>query len=83
MKVRVFGDTAVVTGNDDEVNEEGGKNSNSHYVLDRCVCEALWKVVGLSVANRGDKVVRSHLANPTVIRRPMLPWSSGHAKRKI
>lgn len=32
MKVRVFGDTAVVTGNDDEVNEEGGKNSNSHYV---------------------------------------------------
>jgi ketosteroid isomerase-like protein len=32
MKVRVFGDTAVVTGNDDEVNEEGGKNSNSHYI---------------------------------------------------
>ena len=32
MKVRVFGDTAVVTGSDDEVSEEGEKNSNSHYV---------------------------------------------------
>jgi len=32
MKVRIFGDTAVVTGSDDEVSEEGGTNSNSHYV---------------------------------------------------
>lgn len=32
MKVRVLGDTAVVTGSDDEVSQEGGKNSSSHYV---------------------------------------------------
>jgi ketosteroid isomerase-like protein len=32
MKVRVFGDTAVVTGTNDEVNMEGGKKSIDHYV---------------------------------------------------
>jgi ketosteroid isomerase-like protein len=32
MKVRVFGDTAVVTGTDDEVSTEDGKKSNNHYV---------------------------------------------------
>lgn len=32
MKVRVFGNTAVVTGTDDEVTVEGGKESNDHYV---------------------------------------------------
>src|ERR1700688_2292811 len=32
MKVRVFGDTAVVTGTDDEVTTEGGKRSSNHYV---------------------------------------------------
>jgi ketosteroid isomerase-like protein len=32
MKVRVFGDTAVVTGTDDEVTTEGGKKSSNHYV---------------------------------------------------
>jgi ketosteroid isomerase-like protein len=32
MKVRVFGDTAVVTGTDDEVTTEGGKKSSDHYV---------------------------------------------------
>ena len=32
MKVRVFGDTAVVTGTDDEVTMEGGKKSSGHYV---------------------------------------------------
>jgi ketosteroid isomerase-like protein len=32
MKVRVFGDTAVVTGTDDEVTVEGGKKSSDHYV---------------------------------------------------
>lgn len=31
MKVRVFGDTAVVTGTDDEVNMKDGKKSSSHY----------------------------------------------------
>jgi ketosteroid isomerase-like protein len=31
MKVRVFGDTAVVTGTDDEVTMEGGKKSTVHY----------------------------------------------------
>jgi ketosteroid isomerase-like protein len=32
MKVRVFGDTAVVTGTDDEVIMESGKKSTDHYV---------------------------------------------------
>jgi ketosteroid isomerase-like protein len=32
MKVRVFGDTAVVTGTDDEITVEGGKESRDHYV---------------------------------------------------
>jgi ketosteroid isomerase-like protein len=32
MKVRVFGDTAVVTGTDDEVTMEGGKKSTYHYI---------------------------------------------------
>ncbi len=32
MKVRVFGNTAVVTGSDDEVSEESGKTFSSHYV---------------------------------------------------
>ena len=32
MKVRVFGDTAVVTGTDDEISMEDGKKSTDHYV---------------------------------------------------
>jgi len=32
MKVRVFGDTAVVTGTDDEITLEDGKKSSDHYV---------------------------------------------------
>jgi ketosteroid isomerase-like protein len=32
MKVRVFGDTAVVTGTDDEMTAEGSKESSDHYV---------------------------------------------------
>jgi uncharacterized protein (TIGR02246 family) len=32
MKVRVFGDTAVVTGTDDETTIEDGKKSTDHYV---------------------------------------------------
>ena len=32
MKVRVFGDTAVVTGTDDEITMEGGKKTSDHYV---------------------------------------------------
>ncbi|MGA8216310.1 MAG: nuclear transport factor 2 family protein [Candidatus Sulfotelmatobacter sp.] len=32
MKVRVFGDTAVVTGTDDETTLEHGKKSSDHYV---------------------------------------------------
>jgi uncharacterized protein (TIGR02246 family) len=32
MKVRVFGDTAVVTGTDDEVTTTDGKKSSDHYV---------------------------------------------------
>lgn len=32
MKVRVFGDTAVVTGTDDETTLEDGKASANHYV---------------------------------------------------
>lgn len=32
MKVRVFGDTAVVTGTDDEVTTKDGKKSSDHYV---------------------------------------------------
>ena len=32
MKVRVFGDTAVVTGTDDEITVEAGKESRDHYV---------------------------------------------------
>jgi|SRR5579864_5685502 len=32
MKVRVFGNAAVVTGTDDEVTEENGKKSVEHYV---------------------------------------------------
>ena len=32
MKVRVFGDTAVVTGTDDETTVEDGKKSTDHYV---------------------------------------------------
>lgn len=32
MNVRVFGDTAVVTGTDDEVTVENGKKSSEHYV---------------------------------------------------
>ncbi|MFZ0769995.1 MAG: nuclear transport factor 2 family protein [Candidatus Sulfotelmatobacter sp.] len=31
MKVRVFGDTAVVTGTDDEITREDGKESSGHY----------------------------------------------------
>ncbi len=31
MKVRVFGDTAVVTGTDDEIIMEAGKKSSDHY----------------------------------------------------
>jgi ketosteroid isomerase-like protein len=32
MKVRVFGDTAVVTGTDDETTVQDGKKSSDHYV---------------------------------------------------
>jgi len=32
MKVRVFGDAAVVTGTDDEITVEGSKESSDHYV---------------------------------------------------
>jgi ketosteroid isomerase-like protein len=32
MKVRVFGDTAVVTGTDNEITIESGKKSSDHYV---------------------------------------------------
>ena len=32
MKVRVFGDAAVVTGTDDETSMEDGKQSTHHYV---------------------------------------------------
>ena len=32
MKVRVFGDTAVVTGSDDEIAIQDGKQSSKHYV---------------------------------------------------
>jgi ketosteroid isomerase-like protein len=32
MKVRIFGDTAIVTGNDDESSMEGGRKSTYHYV---------------------------------------------------
>lgn len=32
MKVRVFGDTAVVTGSDDEIIMKDGKKSSGHYV---------------------------------------------------
>lgn len=32
VNVRVFGDTAVVTGSDDEVTVEGGKEVAGHYV---------------------------------------------------
>jgi hypothetical protein len=32
MKVRVFGDTAVVTGTDDEVTMESAEKSTDHYV---------------------------------------------------
>ena len=32
MKVRVFGDTAVVTGTDDETTMKDGKKSTDHYV---------------------------------------------------
>jgi ketosteroid isomerase-like protein len=32
MKVRVFGDTAVVTGSDDEITMKDGKKSTDHYV---------------------------------------------------
>jgi ketosteroid isomerase-like protein len=32
MKVRVFGDAAVVTGTDDEVSVTDGKKSTEHYV---------------------------------------------------
>jgi uncharacterized protein (TIGR02246 family) len=32
MKVRVFGDTAVVTGTDDEITLKDGKKSSDHYV---------------------------------------------------
>jgi ketosteroid isomerase-like protein len=31
MRVRVFGDTAVVTGTDDEITMEDGKKSSDHY----------------------------------------------------
>ena len=31
MKVRVFGDTAVVTGTDDEITMKAGKKSGDHY----------------------------------------------------
>ena len=32
MRVRVFGDTAVVTGTDDEITLKEGKKSSDHYV---------------------------------------------------
>jgi ketosteroid isomerase-like protein len=32
MKVRVFGDTAIVTGTDDEITMQDGKESSEHYV---------------------------------------------------
>jgi ketosteroid isomerase-like protein len=32
MKVRVFGDTAVVTGTDDEITRENGKKTSNHCV---------------------------------------------------
>ncbi len=32
MKVRVFGDTAAVTGTDDETTTEDGKKSSGRYV---------------------------------------------------
>jgi ketosteroid isomerase-like protein len=32
MKVRVFGDAAIVTGSDDETTIENGKKSTDHYV---------------------------------------------------
>jgi uncharacterized protein (TIGR02246 family) len=32
MKVRVFGDTAVVTGTDDEITMTDGKKASDHYV---------------------------------------------------
>jgi ketosteroid isomerase-like protein len=32
MKVRVFGDTAVVTGTDDETTTQDGKETSGHYV---------------------------------------------------
>jgi len=32
MNVRIFGDTAVVTGTDDEITLKDGKKSNGHYV---------------------------------------------------
>ena len=32
MKVRVFGNTAVVTGTDDEITMQDGKKSSEHYV---------------------------------------------------
>ena len=32
MKVRVLGDTAVVTGSDDEVTMTNGNKSSDHYV---------------------------------------------------
>ena len=32
MKVRVFGDAAVVTGSDDEITMKDGKKSTDHYV---------------------------------------------------
>jgi ketosteroid isomerase-like protein len=32
MNVRVFGDTAVVTGTDDEITMTDGKKSSDHYV---------------------------------------------------
>ena len=32
MKVRVFGDTAVVTGTDDEITLQDGKKSSDHHV---------------------------------------------------
>ena len=32
MRVRVFGDTAVVTGTDDEITMTDGKKSSDHYV---------------------------------------------------
>lgn len=32
MKVHVFGETAVVTGTDDEITTTDGKKSRNHYV---------------------------------------------------